>query len=239
MSVALALRDASFHLRDLRLRLPFPFGVVTLTEVLLLHVAIDVEAPRSARGRLRSFVPHQHRVLGMIVAVPLATVPQCACCWSTAASARATACAASRATWSSEPGSGGGDQERGARAASAGVSTHTGAPSCRPSGGAAISRSCSLSPSTISTLPPKSRPSCTAWNRARPSAPTVARAARTVRHVDGVVAFQPCPPPRCPATRSERSISGGRGTSGARPTPLTQSVGRASRSVWGCPTLRS
>jgi hypothetical protein len=49
MPERLALRDASFHLRDLRLRLPFRFGVVTLTEVSLLHVAVVAEA---ADGRL-------------------------------------------------------------------------------------------------------------------------------------------------------------------------------------------
>jgi hypothetical protein len=45
----LALREVSFHVRDLRLRLPFRFGVVTLTKVSLLHVAVVAEA---ADGRL-------------------------------------------------------------------------------------------------------------------------------------------------------------------------------------------
>lgn len=49
MPERLALREASFHVRDLRLRLPFRFGVITLTQVSLLHVAVVAEA---ADGRL-------------------------------------------------------------------------------------------------------------------------------------------------------------------------------------------
>ncbi|MGH7397568.1 MAG: enolase C-terminal domain-like protein [Candidatus Rokuibacteriota bacterium] len=52
MSLALALRGASCHLRNLRTRLPFRYGVVTLTRFPLLHLAVDVEAAdgRHARG---------------------------------------------------------------------------------------------------------------------------------------------------------------------------------------------
>src|SRR5688572_14343827 len=51
MSLALALSDVSFHVRDLRLRLPFRFGVITLTEVPLLHVAVVAEAADGRRVR--------------------------------------------------------------------------------------------------------------------------------------------------------------------------------------------
>jgi hypothetical protein len=49
--VKLALKDASFHVRSLRTRLPFRYGVVTLTHCPLLHLAVDVEAGDGRRGR--------------------------------------------------------------------------------------------------------------------------------------------------------------------------------------------
>ena len=51
MSLPLALRAASCHLRNLRTRLPFRYGVVTLTRFPLLHLAVDVEAADGRRGR--------------------------------------------------------------------------------------------------------------------------------------------------------------------------------------------
>ena len=49
--VRLALKAASFHVRDLRTRLPFRYGIVTLTHFPLLHLAVDVEAADGRRGR--------------------------------------------------------------------------------------------------------------------------------------------------------------------------------------------
>jgi hypothetical protein len=51
VSLALALRSASFHLRNLRTRLPFRYGVVTLTRFPLLHLVVEVEAADGRRGR--------------------------------------------------------------------------------------------------------------------------------------------------------------------------------------------
>ncbi len=51
MPLALALRDASFHVRDVRLRLPFRFGVITVTEATLLHLAISAETAGGHRAR--------------------------------------------------------------------------------------------------------------------------------------------------------------------------------------------
>jgi hypothetical protein len=49
--VKLALKAASFHVRALRTRLPFRYGVVTLTHCPLLHLAVEVEAADGRRGR--------------------------------------------------------------------------------------------------------------------------------------------------------------------------------------------
>ncbi len=51
MSLALAVTAASCHLRNLRTRLPFRYGVVTLTRFPLLHLAVDVEAADGRRAR--------------------------------------------------------------------------------------------------------------------------------------------------------------------------------------------
>ncbi|MGH7390569.1 MAG: enolase C-terminal domain-like protein [Candidatus Rokuibacteriota bacterium] len=51
MPLALALRDASFHVREVRLRLPFRFGVITVTEATLLHLAITAESDGGGRAR--------------------------------------------------------------------------------------------------------------------------------------------------------------------------------------------
>lgn len=51
MSLALAVTAASCHLRNLRTRLPFRYGVVTLTRCPLLHLAVDVEAADGRRAR--------------------------------------------------------------------------------------------------------------------------------------------------------------------------------------------
>jgi len=51
VSLALALTGASCHLRNLRTRLPFRYGVVTLTHFPLLHLAVDVEAADGRRAR--------------------------------------------------------------------------------------------------------------------------------------------------------------------------------------------
>ena len=51
MSLALAVTAASCHLRNLRTRLPFRYGVVTLTHFPLLHLAVDVEAADGRRAR--------------------------------------------------------------------------------------------------------------------------------------------------------------------------------------------
>ncbi len=47
----LALKAASFHVRSLRTRLPFRYGIVTLTHFPLLHLAIEVETADGRRGR--------------------------------------------------------------------------------------------------------------------------------------------------------------------------------------------
>jgi hypothetical protein len=49
--VRLALKSASLHLRDLRTRLPFRYGVATLTRFPLLHLAVEVESADGRRGR--------------------------------------------------------------------------------------------------------------------------------------------------------------------------------------------
>lgn len=50
MACALALKHVFFHVRNIRLRLPFRFGVITLREVALLHLAIEVDRLTSTRG---------------------------------------------------------------------------------------------------------------------------------------------------------------------------------------------
>jgi hypothetical protein len=49
MAVKVALKSASFHIRNLRTRLPFRYGVVTLTHFPLLHLAVEVEAADGRR----------------------------------------------------------------------------------------------------------------------------------------------------------------------------------------------
>ena len=51
MRLALAVSAASCHLRNLRTRLPFRYGVVTLTQFPLLHLAVDVETADGRRAR--------------------------------------------------------------------------------------------------------------------------------------------------------------------------------------------
>lgn len=51
MSLALAVKSASCYVRNLRPRLPFRYGVVTLTHFPLLHLAVDVEAADGRRAR--------------------------------------------------------------------------------------------------------------------------------------------------------------------------------------------
>ena len=51
MSLPLALRAASCHLRNLRTRLPFRYGAVTLTRFPLLHLAVEAEAGDGRRAR--------------------------------------------------------------------------------------------------------------------------------------------------------------------------------------------
>jgi hypothetical protein len=51
VSLALAVTAASCHLRNLRTRLPFRYGAVTLTHFPLLHLALDVEAADGRRAR--------------------------------------------------------------------------------------------------------------------------------------------------------------------------------------------
>jgi hypothetical protein len=51
VSLPLALRAASCHLRNLRTRLPFRYGAVTLTRFPLLHLAVEVEAGDGRRTR--------------------------------------------------------------------------------------------------------------------------------------------------------------------------------------------
>ncbi len=50
MSLSLALKSASCHVRNLRTRLPFRYGVVTLTHFPLLHLAVEVETGDGRRG---------------------------------------------------------------------------------------------------------------------------------------------------------------------------------------------
>ena len=45
----LAIKNISFYLRNLKLRLPFRFGAFTAEEVPLLHVAVEVEASNGRR----------------------------------------------------------------------------------------------------------------------------------------------------------------------------------------------
>jgi len=49
--VRLALKSASFHVRNLETRLPFRYGIVTLTRFPVLHVAVEVEAADGRRTR--------------------------------------------------------------------------------------------------------------------------------------------------------------------------------------------
>lgn len=51
MSLPLAVKAAACHVRNLRTRLPFRYGVVTLTRFPLLHLALDVEAADGRRVR--------------------------------------------------------------------------------------------------------------------------------------------------------------------------------------------
>ena len=51
MSLPLAVKAAACHLRNLRTRLPFRYGAVTLTRFPLLHLALDVETADGRRGR--------------------------------------------------------------------------------------------------------------------------------------------------------------------------------------------
>jgi hypothetical protein len=51
VSLPLALRAASCHLRNLRTRLPFRYGAVTLTRFPLLHLAVEAEAGDGRRAR--------------------------------------------------------------------------------------------------------------------------------------------------------------------------------------------
>lgn len=46
-----ALRSTAFYVRELRLRLPFRFGVITLHQLALLHLAVEVEAADGRRAR--------------------------------------------------------------------------------------------------------------------------------------------------------------------------------------------
>lgn len=51
MSLPLAVKAAACHVRNLRTRLPFRYGAVTLTRFPLLHLALDVEAADGRRAR--------------------------------------------------------------------------------------------------------------------------------------------------------------------------------------------
>jgi len=51
VSLPLAVKAAACHVRNLRTRLPFRYGVVTLTRFPLLHLALDVEAADGRRVR--------------------------------------------------------------------------------------------------------------------------------------------------------------------------------------------
>ena len=61
-ALKLALRSASFHVRNLRTRLPFRYGIVTLTHFPLLHLAVEVYvrgmAHCSPRGRSEAMRLH-------------------------------------------------------------------------------------------------------------------------------------------------------------------------------------
>ncbi|MBI2525514.1 MAG: hypothetical protein HYV93_05985 [Candidatus Rokubacteria bacterium] len=48
-AIGLALKAASCHVRNLRTRLPFRYGAVTLTRFPLLHLAVEVEAADERR----------------------------------------------------------------------------------------------------------------------------------------------------------------------------------------------
>jgi hypothetical protein len=50
MSLSLALKSGSCYVRNLRTRLPFRYGVVTLTHFPLLHLAVEVETGDGRRG---------------------------------------------------------------------------------------------------------------------------------------------------------------------------------------------
>ncbi len=51
MSLSVALKSTSFHVRLLRTRLPFRYGAVTLTHFPLLHLVVEVESADGRRGR--------------------------------------------------------------------------------------------------------------------------------------------------------------------------------------------
>lgn len=51
MSLPLSVKAAAGHVRNLRTRLPFRYGAVTLTRFPLLHLALDVEAADGRRAR--------------------------------------------------------------------------------------------------------------------------------------------------------------------------------------------
>src|SRR5262245_34517006 len=51
IAVRFALRSSAFFIRELGLRLPFRFGVVTLRELALLHLAVEVESADGRRVR--------------------------------------------------------------------------------------------------------------------------------------------------------------------------------------------
>jgi len=51
VSLPLAVKAAACHVRNLRTRLPFRYGAVTLTRFPLLHLALDVEAADGRRAR--------------------------------------------------------------------------------------------------------------------------------------------------------------------------------------------
>lgn len=51
MAVKITLKSVTFHVRNLRTRLPFRYGIVTLTRFPLLHLAVDVEAADGRRAR--------------------------------------------------------------------------------------------------------------------------------------------------------------------------------------------
>jgi len=58
MAVKLALRSATFHVRNLRARLPFRHGTVTHTHFSLLHLAVDVDTDgHGGRGFATDYLP--------------------------------------------------------------------------------------------------------------------------------------------------------------------------------------